>query len=63
MQTRHLDLLLLAGCSCLLTLLAQPIAQAATTPQIQLRTVVQTPTQVQGSFCPIELRQRPKLKD
>jgi hypothetical protein len=34
MDTRRLDLLLLAGCSCLLTLLYQPIAWAIAVPQI-----------------------------
>lgn len=65
MYTKRLDLLLLAGCSCLLTLLVQPIAQATPTPQIQQRAVSQTPTQLQGAFCPIEVRQgkRPSLKN
>jgi hypothetical protein len=40
MQTRNLDLILLAGCSCLLALLYHPIAEAL--PQAQAMTTPAT---------------------
>jgi hypothetical protein len=62
MQTKRLDLLLLAGCSCLFTFLLPSIAHATTTPQVQQRSVTQT--QIQGAFCPIQVQtKRPKIRD
>ncbi|MCU0551703.1 MAG: hypothetical protein MUC48_20365 [Leptolyngbya sp. Prado105] len=52
MKTKRLELFLLAGCSCLMTLLAQPIASAiAATPTLPN---LQAPKPVAGAFCGIK---------
>ncbi|WP_068814560.1 hypothetical protein [Phormidesmis priestleyi] len=50
MQTKKLELLLLAGCSCLFTILCQPIAQAVTAPT-GTETILQISAQLEGLYC------------
>ncbi|NJR48293.1 MAG: hypothetical protein HC780_00820 [Leptolyngbyaceae cyanobacterium CSU_1_3] len=51
MQTKKLELLLLAGCSCLLTLLCQPIAAAVTASSTTPSTVMQTSAHLESASC------------
>jgi hypothetical protein len=55
MKTKRLELFLLAGCSCLITLLAQPIASAIASPPNLPN--LQAPKPVAGAFCRIELEE------
>jgi hypothetical protein len=50
MQTKKLELLLLAGCSCLFTILCQPIAQAVTAPT-STETILQISAQLESLYC------------
>ncbi|MBW4439726.1 MAG: hypothetical protein KME10_00545 [Plectolyngbya sp. WJT66-NPBG17] len=52
MNTKRLELFLLAGCSCLITLLAQPIASAIASPPIVPN--LQAPKPVSGAFCALK---------
>lgn len=50
-NTRQLDLVLLAGCSCLLTLMVQPMATAMTSSSTPHPSLMAYPTQVNGLSC------------
>ncbi|MGI0492226.1 hypothetical protein ACN4EG_10455 [Alkalinema pantanalense CENA528] len=50
-NTRQLDLVLLAGCSCLLTLMVQPMATAMTGSSSPHPSLMAYPTQVNGLSC------------
>ncbi|BAY57991.1 MULTISPECIES: hypothetical protein [Leptolyngbya] len=52
MKTKRLELFLLAGCSCLITLLTQPIASAIASPPTLPH--LQAPRPVAGAFCGIK---------
>ncbi|MBE9013082.1 hypothetical protein IQ250_23050 [Pseudanabaenaceae cyanobacterium LEGE 13415] len=52
MKTKRLELFLLAGCSCLITLLAQPIASAIASPPTLPN--LQAPRAATGAFCPVK---------
>lgn len=62
MSTKRLELFLLAGCSCLITLLAQPIAGAVASPAKAPN--LQAPKPVSGAYCPVnfkEMKERSEL--
>lgn len=50
-KTRQLDLVLLAGCSCLLTLMFQPIASAMSSQNLPEPSLMAYPTQLNGLSC------------
>lgn len=60
MQTKKLELLLLAGCSCLFTLLCQPIAQAVTAAPTE--TVLQISAQLEGLYCRANFQENHRAK-
>ncbi len=57
MDTKRLELLLLAGCSCLIALLAQPIASALTA--LPEAPSLQSSMPTSGAYCGID---RSRLK-
>ncbi|MER3434776.1 MAG: hypothetical protein C4288_15475 [Leptolyngbya sp. ERB_1_1] len=52
MNTKRLELFLLAGCSCLITLLAQPITSAIASPPTIPN--LQAPKPATGAFCALK---------
>ncbi|HTL89578.1 MAG TPA: hypothetical protein VL134_09270 [Leptolyngbya sp.] len=52
MNTKRLEMFLLAGCSCLITLLAQPIASSIASPPVIPS--LQAPKPVTGTFCALK---------
>ncbi|PSB21700.1 hypothetical protein C7B65_03740 [Phormidesmis priestleyi ULC007] len=60
MQTKKLELLLLAGCSCLFTMLCQPIAQAVTASPTE--TVLQISAQLEGLYCRTNFQENYRAK-
>lgn len=63
MSTKRLELFLLAGCSCLITLLAQPITGAMASPAKTAN--IQAPKPVTGAYCPVnfkDMKDRPEIK-
>ncbi|GAP98500.1 hypothetical protein NIES2104_50550 [Leptolyngbya sp. NIES-2104] len=52
MKTKRLELFLLAGCSCLITLLAQPITSAIASPPTLPN--LQAPKPTTGAFCSLK---------
>ncbi|NDJ18363.1 hypothetical protein [Myxacorys almedinensis] len=62
METKRLELLLLAGCSCLLTLLCQPISHAVATPAARANLGVEASAQVHGTACPADFQRRVNAK-
>ncbi|KAM3108845.1 hypothetical protein [Phormidesmis sp. 146-33] len=56
METKKLELLLLAGCSCLLTLLCQPIASAVTSSSPAPSPVVQSSVQLESAYCRVSFQ-------
>lgn len=61
MDTKRLELLLLAGCSCLITLLAQPIAGALASPT--QASSLQAPMPTIGAYCRIDQSRLQKLAE
>jgi hypothetical protein len=62
METKRLELLLLAGCSCLLTLLCQPIAQAVATPILKVNPALETSAYFYGKSCSIDFQRQMSSK-
>lgn len=56
MESKKLELFLLAGCSCLLTLLCQPIASAVTSSAMP--TALQFPVQLEGAYCKVNFQDK-----
>ena len=51
-STKQLDLLILAGCSCLFTLVYQPIAHAISSSAINANVVMTYPVQFSNLYAP-----------